>query len=89
MTIPIRFNPIPQSLNTDHDTTITHQAPVNNMAKQADGVNQAIANKQADSAAQTKNYAIWTSEQHVSVTAKVEKLGNGKVQTTITYNDID
>ena len=73
------------------DTTITHQVPLAtaNSINQADGVNQAISNKQADSSATTKNYAIWTKDQHVSIRADVRSIGNGKVETTITYVDIE
>jgi hypothetical protein len=62
---------------------------VNNTPHQADAVNQVISNFQADSAAQTKNYAIWTDDQHVSITATIKRLGNGKIETIITYNDIE
>jgi len=69
------------------DNQITGSAPYNSWDS-PDGINQTISNQQADSNSNTKTYAIWTKEQHVSVRATTRNLPNGKAQSEITYFDI-
>jgi len=69
------------------DSQITGSTPYNSW-DQPDGINQTISNQQADSNSNTKTYAIWTKDQHISVRANTKSLPNGKAQSEITYFDI-
>jgi hypothetical protein len=69
------------------NTTITHAVPYNNF-NQPDGINQTISNWQADSAATSSNYAIWTKNFHVFVKGTTYTRPDGKRETKVEYYSI-